>query len=246
MGKRLSPRTISILLVLFALPIVFNSAGTSNVVGNDLNNPEAVYENCDDPQAEEIEETEGNEGCLDRLHRTEHAFNGGWTLLGHMVGGSLLMFSAPITFNSNILKQRKGLHRKAGYAFILGGVITGISALSMTIIFPDRFSGFNVFTNLLWGTLLLGSPLMALRAILAGRVKSHRAWMIRCYAVAAGPSGHRWLGFLVGIIGDFGVSLLIFLIGEMIIRKVGLKTLKTMMSIDKGVSRHILDNPSTK
>jgi len=42
------------------------------------------------------------------------------------------------------------------------------------------------------------------------------------------------------------VSLLIFLIGEMIIRKVGLKTLKTMMSFDKGVSGQNSDNPSTK
>ena len=245
MGKRLTPTMISILLVLVALPIVFNSAQTGNVVSNDLNNPEEVYDNCD-TLAPESDEDETAEFCRDRLHRTEHAFNGGWTLLGHMVGGSLLMFSAPITFNSNVLKKRKGLHRKAGYAFILGGVITGISALSMTIIFPNRFSAFNVFTNLLWGTLLVGSPLMALRAILAGRVKSHRAWMIRCYAVAAGPSGHRWLFFVVDIIGDFGVSLLIFLIGEMIIRRVGLKTLRTMMSIDKGVSGQNLDNPSTK
>jgi len=32
----------------------------------------------------------------------------------------------------------------------------------------------------------------------------------------------------------------------MIIRKVGLKTLKTMMSFDKGVSGQNLNNPSTK
>ncbi|MGB2485278.1 MAG: hypothetical protein ACPIGF_06860, partial [Poseidonia sp.] len=108
-----------------------------------------------------------------------------------------------------------------------------ISALSMTVIFPHRFSNFNVFTNLLWGTLLVFSPIMALKSILAGRVKNHRAWMIRCYAVAAGPSGHRWLFFLVDIIGDFGVSLLIFLTGELIIRKVGLKTMKTMISMKK-------------
>lgn len=239
MGKRLSPRMVSVLLFIVALPIVFNSAFTSNVVGNDLKNPNELYENCD-PQVVEIEE---NEGCGDRLHRTEHAFNGGWTLLGHMIGGSLLMFSAPITFNSNILKKRKKLHRKAGYAFILGGIITGISALSMTVIFPHRFSNFNVFTNLLWGTLLVFSPIMALKSILAGRVKNHRAWMIRCYAVAAGPSGHRWLFFLVDIIGDFGVSLLIFLTGELIIRKVGLKTMKTMISMKKSVNEH---NPPTK
>jgi len=131
MGKRLSPRMVSVLLFIVALPIVFNSAFTSNVVGNDLKNPNELYENCD-PQDVEIEE---NEGCGDRLHRTEHAFNGGWTLLGHMIGGSLLMFSAPITFNSNILKKRKKLHRKAGYAFIFGGIIIGISAFSMIVIF---------------------------------------------------------------------------------------------------------------
>jgi hypothetical protein len=163
-----------------------------------------------------------------------------------MIGGSLLMFSAPITFNSNVLKKRKKLHRKAGYAFILGGIITGISALSMTVIFPHRFSNFNVFTNLLWGTLLVFSPIMALKAILAGRVKNHRAWMIRCYAVAAGPSGHRWLFFLVDIIGDFGVSVLIFLTGELIIRKVGLKTMKTMISMKKSVPVPNEHNPPTK
>ena len=225
MVKHLSPRMVSVLLILFALPIIFNSVFTGNVVGNDLKNPNELYETCDDPLDEENEEGE----CADRLHRTEHFFNGGWTLLGHMVGGSLLMLSAPITFNSNILKKRKELHRKAGYAFILGGVITGISSLSMTIIFPHRFDDFNVFTNILWGTLLVLSPIQALREIFARRVRNHRVWMIRCYAVAAGPSGHRWLFFLVDIIGDFGVSLLIFLSGEVIIRKAGIKTLKTVI-----------------
>jgi hypothetical protein len=41
---------VSVLLFIVALPIVFNSAFTSNVVGNDLNNPNELL--CLDGWAE--------------------------------------------------------------------------------------------------------------------------------------------------------------------------------------------------
>lgn len=228
--KNLKPWHISLFCLLVALPLVMNSTSTTPTTAEDLQNPQKLNELC--AAYDENTNDEGEvEECADRLHRTANPLRGGWTMIGHMVGGSLMMLSAPITFNSRILKKRKRIHRICGSAFILGGVIVGGTAILMTVFYPSRFDPFNVFTNLLWGGIMFGAPLFALKSAKNKKFKAHRAWMIRGYAAAAGPAFHRWFFFLTPIIGDFGVSLGVFLVGEMIIRNVGLSTLQEMISI---------------
>ena len=232
--KKYKPWLVSLFCLLVALPLVLNSVFTTPITAGDLQNPQVISEMCAAhnqnvaPEGE-IEESEGEmegEACTDRLHRTETPLSGGWTIIGHMVGGSMMMLSAPITFNTIILRRRKRIHRMFGYTFILGGIIVGGTAILMTILYPHRFTYFNIFTNLLWGGIMFGAPLFALKSAKNKKFKEHRAWMIRGYAAAAGPAFHRWLFFLTPIIGDFGVSLGVFLTGEMIIRKFGLSTLR--------------------
>ena len=106
----------------------------------------------------------------------------------------------------------------------------------MTLLFPYRFSPFTVFTNLLWSGLLLIALVRALKAAREKKFRIHRAWMIRAYAVAAGPAFHRWLFFLNPLLGDFGISLVVVLIGEMIVRKVGRSTLEGVLDRSRQVS----------
>ena len=96
---------------------------------------------------------------------------------------------------------------------------TSVSDLALII---NSLSSFNAFTNLLWGSLLLLYPLLAFRAIRKKDTQSHRSWMVRAYAVAAGPAAHRLFFFLTPIIGDFGVSVMVVILGEAVIRKVRL------------------------
>ena len=194
--------------------------------------------------ADDDDDEDGNDGfipCERRVHRVEHMIMGGLNIIGHMIGGSFMMLSAMLTFNSNVLRKRKRLHRIAGYTFITGGALVGISAVSMTVLFPHRFEAFLRFTNILWGGLLLVAITIAFRAAVQKKFKIHRAWMIRAYLVAAGPSFHRWF-FLFGFgvdsdLGDFFVSLGALLVGELIIRNIGLTTLRDMIQLRGGESK---------
>ena len=187
------------------------------------------------------DDNDGNDGlipCERRVHRVEHMIVGGLNIIGHMIGGSFMMLSAILTFNSNVLRKQRRLHRIAGYTFITGGVLVGISAVSMTVLFPHRFEPFLRFTNILWGGLLLVAITIAFRAAVQKKFKIHRAWMIRAYLVAAGPSFHRWF-YLLGLgvdsdFGDFFVSLGALLVGELIIRNIGLTTLRDMIQLRGG------------
>jgi|TARA_B110000459_G_C16604107_1_gene492629 hypothetical protein len=234
---KLKPWMVSVLCLIIALPLVANSAFSAPITTADLIDPHRVDADCANydeqngthggGQGEEVDEGFTLE-CRDRVHRVDNKLHGGLNIVGHMVGGSLLMLSAPITFNSNVLRNRKRLHRAAGYTFIVGGVIVGVAAILMTVIFPHRFYPFTAFANLLWSGLLLVALVLALRAAVQKKFKVHRAWMIRAYAVAAGPAFHRWFFFLQPIIGDFGISLGAVIVGELIIRKIGLSTLREM------------------
>lgn len=209
------PSIISLILIIVALPIVINSfTRTPETVGDSLN-PARVVEICSDMQ------DEGSENCDDRIHRSENP-TFGVSLIVHMIGGTMMMLSAIINFNSKLLKLKPRLHRFSGYNFILGGIVAGSSAIIMTLFSPERFSSFNAFTNLLLGSLLLLYPFLALRAIIKKDIQSHISWMIRAFAVAAGPAAHRLFFFLTPIIGDFGVSVMVVFLGEFVIKKVRL------------------------
>ena len=215
------PNLVSLIIIIIALPIVLNSfIRTPETVGDSID-PTRVLEICSEMFDSNSIESEMSENCDDRTHRSEHPIFG-VSLIIHMIGGSMMMLSAIINFNSDILRKKRRLHRFSGYNFILGGIIAGSSAIIMTLFSPERFSSFNAFTNLLWGSLLLLYPLLAFRAIKRKDIQSHQSWMVRAYAVAAGPAAHRLFFFLTPIIGDFGVSVMVVFLGEFVIKTVRL------------------------
>ena len=208
-----NPKFVSLVVVLIALPIFLNAIRTTPQTVVDVANPAIVDEFCSN--------SFDDEDCDDRAFRSGQPVFG-VSLILHMIGGSMMMLSPAITLNSDILRRHRKAHKFFGYIFILGGVIAGSSALIMTLIAPGRFDSFNAFTNLLWGSLLLLFPLLAIISVFKRDIASHQAWMIRAYAVAAGPAFHRIFFFLEPLIGDFGVSVMAILLGEIVIRKIRL------------------------
>lgn len=140
------------------------------------------------------EEAEGEEDCGENS-TTQHHRTHPIPILGHLLGGVLMMFAAIVNLNPGLLKRAPRLHRASGYCFIVGSLVAGASAVWLTATFPERFPGLNIFSNFLWGTLLIVCPIMALRAIKKRNIPQHKAWMIRGFAVAAGPAMHRVLFF---------------------------------------------------
>lgn len=215
------PYVVSLVVVLIALPIVLNSfIRTPETVGDSID-PTRVVEDCSATK-NFTGVDEGFTGeCEDRTHRSDHPIFG-VSLIIHMAAGSMMMLSPIINFNSDILRKKRRLHRTSGYSFILGSTISGATALTMTLYSLENYTLMDAFTQTLWGSLLILYPLLAFRAIKRQDIKSHRSWMIRAYAVAAGPSAHRIFFFLTPYILDFGVSVMTVLLGEFVIRKVRL------------------------
>lgn len=137
-----------------------------------------------------------------------------------------MMLAAIINLNPSLLKRIPRLHRVSGYCFIVGSLVAGASAVWLTATFPERFPPLNIFSNFLWGALLMLCPLMALRAIKIRNIPQHRAWMIRGYAVAAGPAMHRVLFFVYMLPWpefvdvDFIVSVSTVLVAEFFVRRI--------------------------
>ena len=207
-----NPKFVSLVVLLIALPIFLNAFRITPQTVGDVANPAIVDEFCSNSS---------DENCDDRAFRSGQPVFG-VSLIFHMVGGSMMMLSPAITLNTYILKRHRKAHKFFGYIFILGGVIAGSSAVIMTLIAPGRFDSFNAFTNLLWGSLLLLFPLLAIISVFKRDIASHQAWMIRAYAVAAGPAFHRIFFFLEPVLGDFGISVMAILLGEIVIRKIRL------------------------
>ena len=84
-------------------------------------------------------------------------------------------------------RTRPAWHRKSGRLLVVAGLVVAGSGLWMTLFYPDAPGG-----TLLWAVRLLvafgvaASIVLGFAAIRRRDIPSHRAWMIRAYAIAAG------------------------------------------------------------
>ena len=160
------------------------------------------------------------------LHHRAHPV----PIIAHIFGGIVLMLAAVVTLNPTVQTRYRRLHRVFGYAYIPAAIITGICAVWLTASFPQRFVPLNVVSNLLWGAGLTIFPIIALYFVLNKKIQNHRSWMIRSYALAAGPAMHRLLHFtyigpvseiMGGAFWDLCISVMTIVCAELYIRRLG-------------------------
>ena len=161
----------------------------------------------------------------------------GGLLQVHVMFSVTMNFIGPLQFNK-ILRQRwRPLHRRLGYIYVTCGVGSGLTALLITIINPDRFNTLNYVTNFVFGNWLAGSTLAALAMIRSRKIKRHQRWMIRSFGAALTVAVHRLYGLLLfaipgmdqieitaqgGAVQDFLLSVGTILVAEVIARRVPL------------------------
>ena len=236
--KNIKPWLGSLFFSFLALIMIANGVSRTGVTVSDIQSPPEAFSKG---WAENDESDD--EGMSDRLHHATHPI----PIIGHIIGGSLMMLSAPVTLNTILLKRRKQLHRICGYLFLLGGIIAGISTIWITLAYPDRFISFNYATNLLLGSAMVIFPLIAVFKVRNKKFIEHRAWMIRAYAVAAGPAMHRvlfftYIGPLDGELSpywDIVLSVLTIFVGEMFIRRISLNKAKDSIKSRWGFSQQL-------
>jgi uncharacterized membrane protein len=105
----------------------------------------------------------------------------------HVVAVALFALLGAFQFSAGIRRRRPGWHRRSGRVLIIAGLAVAGSGLWMTLFYPDAPGGVLLWAvRLLVGSGMAASIVLAFAAIRRRDIPTHRAWMIRAYALAAG------------------------------------------------------------
>lgn len=115
----------------------------------------------------------------------------------HVVAVALFALLGAFQFSAGIRRRHPRWHRRSGRIVIVAGLTVAGSGLWMTLFYPDAPGGLLLWAvRLLVGTATAASIVLAFAAIRRRDIATHRAWMIRAYALAAGAGTQV---FTVGI-----------------------------------------------
>lgn len=116
----------------------------------------------------------------------------------HIVAGGIALVVGPFQFWRGLRDRHRALHRWTGRAYLAAVGIAGASALVMAPFNDAGLVGFFGFGAL--AVLWLATGWQAYRAIRRRDVASHRAWMMRNFALTyAAVTLRLWIGVLIGV-----------------------------------------------
>lgn len=105
----------------------------------------------------------------------------------HVIAAALFALLGAFQFSARLRRRRPNWHRRSGRMLVVAGLVVAGSGLWMTLFYPGAPGG-----DLLWAVrLLVGSAtaasiVLGFSAIRRRDIPTHRAWMIRAYALASG------------------------------------------------------------
>ncbi len=107
-------------------------------------------------------------------------------LVAHIVGAATYALLGILQFVPRIRRDHPTWHRRSGRLLIIAGLVVAASALWLTLAFPRQpGSGDLLYVlRLIFASTLAATLILGLRAIRRRDLRSHRAWMIRAYAIA--------------------------------------------------------------
>ena len=129
----------------------------------------------------------------------------------HIVAAAAYALLGAFQFSARLRRRRPGRHRRAGRVLVAAGLLVAGSGLWMTIFYPGAPGGDLLWTvRLLVGTAVAAELVLGFAAIRRRDIPTHRAWMIRAYALAVGAGtqtvtqgvGEAWFGT-----GDLSIAL---------------------------------------
>jgi len=119
-----------------------------------------------------------------------------WAITGHILGGALMLTLGLVQFSPHVRRTLPVWHRWAGRVLVGFVGWLALSGLWMNLRHPNpRDSLAHDMAQTVAALLLLACMALAIRAIRAGRVAVHRAWMARTYAVSLGAGTQTLLLF---------------------------------------------------
>lgn len=114
----------------------------------------------------------------------------------HIVPGVIFMVGAPLQFVPWIRRRHLRWHRRLGRVFLVSGLVAGLFAIVIGIVFP--FGGaVEAAATVTFGSIFVFALARAFLHVRAGNVAAHREWMIRAFALGLGVSTIRlWIPVL--------------------------------------------------
>ena len=109
-------------------------------------------------------------------------------LVVHIVGSALFALVGILQFLPRFRRAHRRWHRRAGRVLMATGWAVGASALWLTVFYePQPTTGALLYAfRLVFGTAMLASLALGFATIRRGDVRSHRAWVVRAYAIGLG------------------------------------------------------------
>ncbi len=107
----------------------------------------------------------------------------------HIIGASLFSLLGAFQFSTALRERSPQWHRVSGRVAAASGVVAALTGIWMTLMFPipAALQGDLLFAvRLLVGTAMLLAIAMAVAAAMNRDIATHRAWMIRAYALGQG------------------------------------------------------------
>jgi uncharacterized membrane protein len=116
----------------------------------------------------------------------------------HIVAGGVAIIAGPFQFWRGLRDRHRSVHRAIGRTYLTAVAIAGVAALVMAPFNDAGLVGFFGFGTL--AVLWLVTAWRAYRSIRLGDVSSHRAWMMRNFALTyAAVTLRLWIGVLIGV-----------------------------------------------
>ena len=100
---------------------------------------------------------------------------------GHLAAGGVVIVAGALQFSTRIRWRWPSVHRGLGFAYLVGVLVSGISAVAMAPTSNGGITGHLGFGIL--GVLWIVSTSVAFLKIRTRDYEGHRAWMIRSYAL---------------------------------------------------------------
>jgi uncharacterized membrane protein len=105
----------------------------------------------------------------------------------HIVAVTIFALLGSFQFSTRLRRRRPHWHRRSGRLLVIAGLVVAGSGLWMTLFYADAPGGYLLWAvRLLVGSAMAVSIILAFTAIRRRDIPTHRAWMIRAYALATG------------------------------------------------------------
>lgn len=114
-------------------------------------------------------------------------FQAPWPVVVHIVSASLFLLVGGLQLDPRTRRLRPGMHRRVGWALVVAGGLSVLSALWMMITYVQPTHESPLLTVFRWlaGSAILGALALGTRAALRRDYPAHGAWMLRAYALSA-------------------------------------------------------------